>query len=162
MARARLVKGGVRLRDQINKRFPGRDKASDGWIGDTSHKDRFSYHNPDSRGWVHALDIDENMGKRGVWRRGKTARMLADQLNAYAASGLPGSDRLLHTVYEGQVASGTYKKTFWKFRGSGYSHFQHIHVTFAPSAEKNGKVWPLPILTRNPVKKLRWRKALGL
>jgi len=160
MPRARLVKGGERLRDQINKRFPGRDKASDGWIGDRAHSQRKSFHNPDSRGWVHAIDIDENMGKRGKWRRGRTARVLASQLNAYAISGLPGADRLLHIVYEDQVSSGTYKRKFWVFRGSGYSHFQHIHVSFSTTGETNGKVWPLPILTRNPVQKLRWRRAL--
>ena len=159
MPSAKLVRGGVRLRDQVNKRFPGRDKSSDGWIGDAAHSSRASFHNSDSRGWVHAIDLDENMG-RGRWRKGRTARILADQLIAYGASGLPGSDRILHVVYEDQVASGTYKSSFWKFRGSGYSHFQHIHVSFTAAAEYNGHVWPLPILTKNPIQKLRWRLAL--
>lgn len=160
MPSARLVKGGVRLRDQINARFPGRDKSSDGWIGDAAHSQRASFHNPDSRGWVRALDIDENMGKAGVWRRGRSARKLADQLQAYAASGLPGSDRVLHIVYENQVSSGTYRSSWWKFRGSGYAHTQHIHVSFTKSAEQNGKVWPLPILTKNPIQKARWLRNL--
>ncbi len=33
----RLVAAGVTLRAQVNKRFPNRDKTSDGWIGDRAH-----------------------------------------------------------------------------------------------------------------------------
>lgn len=35
------------LRTQTNRRFPERDKASDGWIGDKAHQKRKSGHNPD-------------------------------------------------------------------------------------------------------------------
>ena len=78
----------------------------------------------------------------------------------YAASGLKGSDRVLHVVYSGQVASGTYKSSFWKFRGSGYGHWQHVHISFTPAAEKDGSVWPLPILAKNSEQRKRWTKAL--
>jgi len=56
---ARLCKGGVKLRDQVNRRWPRRDKASDGWIGDRAHSERISDHNPNKAGVVHAIDIDE-------------------------------------------------------------------------------------------------------
>jgi len=155
----KLVEGGVTLRAQLDARFPGRDRSSDGSIGDSEHASRSSYHNPDSRGWVRALDIDENFG-RGKWRRGRNGKHLAKQLIQYAASGLPGSDRVLHVVYEDKVASGTYKSSWWKFRGSGYGHTQHIHISFTPAAEKNGALWPLPILGKRLKTRLAWWRRL--
>ena len=157
---AKLVAGGVTLRDQINERFPDRDKSSDGWVGDAAHVGRASFHNPDKNGWVHALDIDENFGV-GKWRNGRNAKALADQLVAYAASGLPGANRVLHVVYEDQVASGSYKSSWWKFRGAGYAHFQHIHISFTDKAQKDGQVWPLPILGKTLKQRRAWAAALA-
>jgi hypothetical protein len=136
---AKLVAAGETLRNQVNKRFPNRDKSSDGWIGDTAHQARPSDHNPDSRGWVHAIDIDEDFGAKGDNRK------FADQLVAYARDKRKGSERLKYVVYEDQVASGTYSDTYWVFRGSGYDHTHHIHVSFTSAAEKDGKPFDLPI-----------------
>lgn len=158
---AKLVKGGVVLRDQINGRWPGRDKRSDGWVGDRAHQARKSSdHNPDRNGWVHALDIDENMGKRGKWRNGRAARKLADQLRAYAASGLPGSKRVKYVVYEGRLASGTYRSAWWKWRPGNWGHYQHIHISFTERAQQDERLWPLPILTKDRQLKKLWRKSL--
>jgi hypothetical protein len=157
---AKLCAGGVRLRDQINTRFPKRDKRSDGWIGDRDHTQRASDHNPDRDGIVYAIDIDENMGS-GRARNGRTAKHLADQLLQYAVSDLPGHNRLKYVVYEGKIASGTYKRTFWKWRGGkDWGHYQHIHVSFNKSAKHDNTIFPLPVLTSNPVKKIKWRRAL--
>lgn len=140
MPAPRLVPAGVTLRDQINKRFPKRDKTSDGWIGDASHQARPSDHNPDADGWVHAIDIDEDFGAAGDNKK------LAEQLAAYARDGRKGGERLKYIVYEDQVASGTYANTYWTFRGSGYGHTHHIHVSFTDAAEKDGKEFDIPIL----------------
>jgi hypothetical protein len=108
---------------------------------------------------VYAIDIDENMGK-GRNRNGRTAQKLADQIIAYAMSDLPGHARIKYVVYENQIASGTYKNTWWKWRGKGYGHTQHIHISFTQAAKRDSSIYPLPILTTNPAKKISWSRAL--
>lgn len=157
---ARLVVGGVKLRKQIDARWPGRDRKSDGWIGDRAHSKRKSDHNPDRNGWVKALDIDENMGKKGKWRNGLTAKHLTDQLVMYAKSGLPGADRVKYVVYEGRLASGTYRSKWWKWRPGNWGHYQHIHISFTDAAIDDNRLWPLPILTKDKAAKKKRMKAL--
>ena len=97
---ARLCAAGVTLRNQINFRFPKRDKASDGCIGDSAHAKRRgwglngkgSYHNPAPNGYVHAIDIDEDFGRRG------DSMKLALQLAEYCRLGLDNG-RIAHIVY---------------------------------------------------------------
>jgi hypothetical protein len=139
---ARLVAGGVTLRNQVNKRWPKRDKRSDGWIGDKAHAGRQSDHNPDARGLVHALDIDADLDPKDPG----AAQRLANQIVAYAASGIPGANRIKYVVFNDQIASGTYANSMWKWRGSGYGHMQHIHVSFSTKGENNAQTFPLPIL----------------
>lgn len=54
------------LLSQINAKFPYRDKASDGGIGDTAHSERVSDHNPDSTGVYHARDFDHDPDSNGL------------------------------------------------------------------------------------------------
>jgi hypothetical protein len=73
------------------------------------------------------------------------AQTLANQIVDYAASGLPGSQRIKYVVFNDQIASGSYSAYKWKWRGSGYKHFDHIHVSFTEYAEVHGGAFPLPI-----------------
>lgn len=141
---ARLVAGGVTLRNQVNKRWPKRDKRSDGWIGDKAHQARGSAsdHNADARGLVHALDIDADLDPKDPG----AAQRLANQIVAYASSGIPGANRIKYVVFNDQIASGTYANSMWKWRGSGYGHMHHIHVSFSTKGENNAQTFPLPIL----------------
>jgi len=163
------TKGGLKLLAQCNARWPFRDKASDGGVGDAAHQGRpgygldgkGSFHTPDPKGTVHARDVDENFGAGAA--QGRTARKFADELAQYARSGLPGSNRIVHIVYENQVASGTpgrLSKLFWRFRGSGYGHTHHVHISFSRAAETDGSVWPLPCLAASKAQAKLWRANL--
>lgn len=138
----------VTLRRQIDARFPNRDTASDGIRASLAHTRRnpTSDHEPNARGYVLAVDIDEDLNRRNP----NAAKQLADQLIEYAASGKPGANRLKYVVYEDRVASGTYRATWWRWRGRGYGHRAHIHVSFTEAAEKDGRDFPLPILKVRP------------
>lgn len=138
----RLVAGGVTLRDQVNQRWPHRDKASDGSIGDASHQARPSDHNPDSKGLVHAIDLDKDLkgSKNDV-------RWFADQMIANARMKRSGSVRLKNIVFEDQVASGTYADHYWTWRDGNYGHFEHIHISFSTQGENDGMDFTIPILS---------------
>jgi hypothetical protein len=141
---AKLVAAGVTLRDQLNERFPKRDKRSDGWIGNSEHASRVSDHNPDRKGWVHALDIDEDFGAPG------DAERFATQLVEYCRAGLDHG-RVQNIVYENRVASGTFRNTFWTWRHDAkLGHTKHIHVSFTAKAETDGRPFNLPIFATGP------------
>lgn len=57
---ATLARSLANLRAEIDARWPSRDRRTDGWIGDAAHQARESDHNPDSRGIVHAIDVDKD------------------------------------------------------------------------------------------------------
>jgi hypothetical protein len=158
---AKLVKAGVTLRDQLNSKFINRDKSSDGWIGDAAHAARgnASDHNP-RNGYVWAIDVDKNFGV-GKWRNGGAAKRFTNELLAYSRSTLPGHDRVKNVVFMDQVASGTYRSSFWKFRGKGYSHWEHIHISFAEPAAKNCTLFPLPCLALSAQAKKDWTARLA-
>ncbi len=143
----RLVAAGVTLRDQFNQRWPDRDKASDGWIADANHGGE-SFHQPDNQGWVRAIDIDENLDPADP---GALKRAM-DQLAALCREG-GDHGRILHIVYEDQVASGTPGKgspDYWRFRSSGYGHTQHAHISFTDKARRDARPFPLPIFAPKP------------
>jgi hypothetical protein len=135
------VAGITVLLNQINKRWPNRDKASDGIVGDAAHAARASDHNPDGRGYVHALDIDEDF--RGSKNDN---RWYADQLIAYARTKRPGWARLKYVVYENQIASGTYASQNWVWRNGDYGHTIHIHTSFTRVGETDPSEFQIPIL----------------
>ena len=137
----KLVAGGEVLRSQINNRWPNRDKRSDGSKGDSAHAARPSDHNPDSKGLVHALDIDEDLNgskNDNTW--------FSDQLIAYARARKPGSERLLNVVYENRVASGTYASNYWTWRNGDYGHDIHMHISFSTKGESDAMKFNIPML----------------
>lgn len=135
------VAGITTLRGQVDKRWPTRDKRTDGILGDSAHAARISDHNPDSKGAVHALDLDKDL-------RGSKydVEWFADQLIAYPRNKKPGSQRFKNIVFQDRVASGTYRDHYWTWRNGDYGHFDHIHVSFTTAGESDKMEFAIPIL----------------
>lgn len=132
----RLSKSAIQLREQIDDCFPDRDRASDGWIGDSKHASRKSDHNPDAQGWVRAIDIDSDLDKS----KG-TSVYLADQLREYAKS----NRRITYIIHMGKICS---RKSFWRWvKYTGFNkHTAHIHVSFDKSADNDSSFFQIPML----------------
>jgi hypothetical protein len=132
----RLSKSGIQLREQIDDCFPDRDRASDGWIGDSKHAARKSDHNPDAQGWVRAIDIDADLN-----RAKGTSVYLADQLREYAKS----TRRITYVIHMGKICS---RKSFWRWvKYTGFNkHTAHIHISFDKSADNDSSFFQIPML----------------
>lgn len=123
-----LCAPGVTLRDQINTRWPERDRSSDGWIGDVAHAARVSDHNPDEDGIVHAIDIDEDLlGKSSP--NPDIANDLAQQIVDCGRT----DPRLAYVIFEGRIASRARGWNWRRYSGTN-AHEGHIHVSFTRGA----------------------------
>ena len=130
-----LVPSLVALRNEINARFPKRDKDSDGWIGDPSHAARPSSHNPDYNhgGAVRAIDIDvdDNDPTRDI------------RLQVIEAA--KGDHRVWYVISNGIIWSRTYGWVARRYLGAN-PHTGHVHVSVRedPSLWKDTSRWLKP------------------
>lgn len=116
----------VKLREQVNTRWPNREKTSDGWIGDTSHQARKSDHNPDwdADGIVRAIDVD----KDGI---------NVDELLAAVV----GDARVAYVIWNRHI--WTHAAGWQPYSGTN-AHTAHIHVSIRhTSAAAAGGAWNL-------------------
>jgi hypothetical protein len=123
---AKLAPSLAKLREEFNAKYPKRDKSSDGWIGDSAHSSRTSDHNPDSRGIVHALDVDKDL--------------------------FPGSDAEFNALVEKVANDPRIKYTIWrrriknpgqawrKYSGSN-PHDKHAHFSATVAGENKTQSW---------------------
>lgn len=141
----------ITLAREINERWPKRDKASDGTIGDAAHASRNSDHNPwvkdqNGVGVVRARDIDEDLDGDPK-DSGADAKALFDRL---LSLGKVGDARLKdgYLIYEGKIYS---RKNNWSPRDySGLNaHKKHIHVSFSkdPRGYDSNAGWGLLLPT---------------
>lgn len=125
---ARLAPSLVNLFDEINILWPHRDHRTDGWIGDAAHQATQSDHNPDSRGIVHAIDIDKD---------GIDPTMV---VSAIIDDALPTS----YVVWNRQIWSRSRRWVPRAYTGSN-PHTDHIHVSiqYGPHWESADWHWGL-------------------
>ena len=148
----------LECREQMNARFPNRDKSSDGTIGDAAHQQSASSHNPDISGTpefrdsdslneVRALDLDKDL-------RDATLVSMEDLVQLWV--------KLARTGQLWWVRYLIYNKRIWHKR-DGYltriytgdnPHTDHVHVNsdFTQTADTvTGTNWHLNELTGGPI-----------
>jgi len=129
---ARLAASLRNLFDEIDILWPNRDRRTDGWIGDAAHQATQSDHNPDSRGIVHAIDID----KDGI--------VPAMVVNACIDDDRPTS----YVIWNRTIWSRSRRWIPRAYTGSN-PHTDHIHVSiqYGTSWESGDWHWGLVDLT---------------
>ncbi len=135
----KLCAAGVQLRDQIDTWFPDRCTASDGWVGDSRHTTRKSDHNPDTFGWVRAVDIDSRLGaSEGI------SAYLADQIRIAGKT----DKRISYVIYNRQICSKILNWKWRKYKGIN-PHKRHIHISFTKLGDTDGKPFDIPLIGGN-------------
>jgi hypothetical protein len=135
----RLCKAGQQLRLQVDDSYPDRDKSSDGWLGDTSHKARRSDHNPDAKGIVRAIDIDRDLSGKA---KPDLMPYLADQIRVCAKR---GDKRISYIIFAGRIASSRMGWRWRKYRGIN-PHNTHCHISFSPKGDTDGSFFFIPMI----------------
>lgn len=123
----------VQLRNEINSLWPGRDRASDGWIGDAAHNARKSDHNPDyaSGGIVRAIDVDKD---------GIPADSVVDQIRR--------DPRTAYVIWNARIwenPSAYPGRGYWRAYTGANAHRQHFHVSVRHGArwDRDASPWHL-------------------
>ena len=122
----RVAKCLIRLRAEIDTRWPNRDRRTDGTIGDAAHcgPGRSSDHCPNPAGVVRALDIDSD---------GIPAGWLAEHVRQL---GKDGDSRLRnggYVIFNKRIASEVQGWTWRVYTGSS-PHKDHIHFSVSKDA----------------------------
>jgi hypothetical protein len=129
----------VRLRDEVNAGYPGRDTSADGSIGDAAHSSRKSDHNPDGTGRVDAIDVDENPS------RGSRSEDVGDGIWSLLIKRRPA--QLKYAIYEGQIVSSYPRSGYPAYTPRPYSgsnpHAGHVHVSVLDEHARSSAPWGL-------------------
>jgi len=139
MATAVLIPAGVKLRSDFDEIAPGRDKTSDGWIGDAAHQQETSDHNPDETGSVpihdadrvnevHAIDVDNDLRESDL-----TMEKVVQFFLRRCRNGL--ETRFRYIIYNRRIwqASNDWKQR--AYTGSS-PHTEHAHFSFSYDSGK--------------------------
>lgn len=113
----RLARSLVTFRDQVNKKWPTRDKSWDGTIGDTAHAARKSDHNPDSDGVVKAIDITHDPA------HGLNAGVLAESLR------MSKDDRIAYIIWNRHISNPDIDGGAWRRYDGKNPHDHHMHLS---------------------------------
>lgn len=133
------------LLDEINASAPGRSKASDGSIGDTSHSSRESDHNPcDCHDAVCARDFTHDPP------HGFDSYAFADWLRSRCDSGV--ETRVKYIISNRRIASPTDDWAWRDYTGSNpHDHHAHVSVDHPPKLFDDETSWAWQAPTPAPI-----------
>lgn len=148
----RVAESLLKLRAQINTKFPNRAKGWDGTIGDEAHASRSSDHNPwvteGKTGIVTAMDVT-NDPKNGI-----SSEALAEQLRASR------DPRIKYIISNKKICSSEVSPWVWrKYTGANpHDHHVHISVKSDKAHYDNTAPWEIPALGKVPSDKPKGEK----
>lgn len=119
---------------QINARFPYRDKASDGGLGDAAHATRVSDHNPDANGVYHAYDFDHDPDSNGL-----DCYTLKSQLIA------SWDNRIKYIIFMRRIWYASSRREEYYDGVNAHDHHLHLSVVGGAVGDDSRK-WILPFL----------------
>jgi len=124
----RAARSLTQLRKEIDLRWPNRDHASDGTIGDAAHcppgQPSSSDHCRNAAGVVRALDIDKD-GIQAAW--------LAEHVRKLGANGDPRLKNGGYVIFNRRIASWSHGWRWRPYTGAN-PHTSHIHFSVSRDA----------------------------
>lgn len=127
-----LNKALTNFREEVNRRYPSRDKSSDGTIGDTAHQATTSDHNPDPDGSVDAWDMDVELNGPG--------KPYDDDLRKVINAAIK-HEAIQYIIYNRKITSRSWGLGVWKTYTGSNPHDKHVHFNTRTSHEKSNKPW---------------------
>lgn len=120
---------------EVNRMAPRRNKLSDGSIGDVSHQQRRSDHNPDPfpNGIVRAIDVTHDPAG------GCDCNQLATMIQARR------DPRVAYLIFNRRIMAGQGGPSPWVWRRyngpSPHDHHLHVSIQHVHLAETDGRSW---------------------
>ena len=139
----RLAESLIELRKQVNEALPGRDKSSDGSIGNEEHASRTSDHNPwVDDGVVTAIDITDDP------QHGFDSYRFAEYLRTTK------DPRIKYIISNKRIVSSEVSPWVWRKYGGANPHDHHVHISVLPrkGLYDDKHPWDLDGFGFNPVK----------
>lgn len=143
-----LIASLAKLRDEFNGIAPGRDKTSDGWIGDAAHQAEQSDHNDDETGnvpihdaddlhEVHAIDVDRDLRLADV--------TMEDVVQFLLSRCLSGAEtRLRYIIFNRRIWSASSGWEQKAYTGSNpHDHHAHFSGKYDSASESNTRSYEL-------------------
>lgn len=113
---------------EVNKKWPGRSKASDGGIGNAAHSARSSDHNPNGRGSVNAYDV--------------TIKGINEQTLIAQAKKHPS---VRYIIFNRRIMNRDIGNFAPRYYSGANPHDKHVHISLyqSASAERRTRSWGL-------------------
>jgi hypothetical protein len=158
---AALVPCLVQLRTDVNGLCPGRDKTTDGWIGNPAHQASVSDHNDDevgrvpirdadSKHEVHALDLDVNLRTAGL-----TMEMIVQHVVSRCRTG--AERRLRYVIYNRRIweASNGWRQRAYSGDSphTGHAHFSASYDSLHEASTASWRLEDIPVALTDADKK---------